>query len=240
MSLARASLESLLREKRLDITLSHLRPPVEGRPPLPVGQPDIDLVLGGGLPRGELSEMAGPRSSGKTTLMCAALVAATRRGELAALVDALDRFDVASAAAAGIECTNLLWVRGIAASVEAIGGSRGAQAGHASLWRAVERAVKAFTLVLESRAFGLAVCDLADVPVPLLRRLPFTTWFRLARLIEGGTTAAVVVAPERLGRSAGGITIALGEEPSQQWRGTSDRARLFDGMVPRARVVGRR
>src|SRR5512138_3326474 len=125
MSLARASLESLLREKRLDITLSHLRPPVEGRPPLPVGQPDIDLVLGGGLPRGELSEVAGPRSSGKTTLMCAALVAATRRGELAALVDALDRFDVASAAAAGIGFANLLWVRGIAASVEAIGGSRG-------------------------------------------------------------------------------------------------------------------
>jgi len=240
MALARAHLESLLREKKLDVTLSHLRPPAEDRPALPIGRADMDEALGGGLPRGELSEVAGPRSSGRTTLMCAALAAATTRGELASLVDALDRFDVASAAAAGVELPNLLWIRGIAASTEAIRGVAGGQGGQVSLWRAVERAVKAFTLVLESRAFGLAVCDLADVPGPVLRRLPFTTWFRLARLIEGGSTAALVVAPERLGRSAGGVTIALGDQATLRWRGASDRARLFDGIVPRARVVGRR
>lgn len=240
MALARAHLESLLREKKLDVTLSHLRPPAEARPSLPLGRPDLDRLLGGGLPRGELSEVAGPRSSGRTTLMCAALAVATRAGELAALVDALDRFDAESAATFGIDFANLLWVRGIAASAEAIrGGPGGGQAGQESVWRAVERAVKAFTLVLESRAFGLAVCDLADVPAPVLRRLPFTTWFRLARMIEGSNTAALVVGPERLGRSAGGVTMALGPETTPRWRGTSDRARLFDGIVPRARVVGR-
>jgi hypothetical protein len=197
------------------------------------------MGLGGGLPCGELSEVVGPRSSGRTTLLCSALAAATGRGELAALVDALDRFDAESAAAVGVEFANLLWVRGIAASAEAIPRGPGSRGGQDSLWRAVERAVKAFTLILESRAFSLVVCDLADVPAPLLRRLPFTTWFRLARMIEGSHTAALVVGPERLGRSAGGVTIALGTAPLQ-WRGASDRARLFDGIVPRARVVGRR
>jgi hypothetical protein len=167
-------------------------------------------------------------------------MAATHLGELAALVDALDRFDVESAAAFGVEFANLLWIRGLTASTEAIRGAQAGQAGQETVGRAVERAIKAFTIVLESRAFGLAVCDLADVPAPILRRLPFTTWFRLARLIEGGHTAALVIAPERLGRSAGGITISLGAEAAVRWRGASDRARLFDGITPRAHVVGRR
>jgi hypothetical protein len=244
MALARAHLEALLRAKKLDVTLSHMRPAATARPGLPFGHAAVDVLLEGGLPRGELSEIAGPRSTGRTTLMCGALAAATRQGELAALVDALDRFDVDSAAAAGVHCARLLWVRGLAASPEALRGNTG---GHANLWRAVERAVKAFTLVLESRAFGLAVCDLADVPVPVLHRLPFTTWFRLARLIEGGNTVGLVVGPERLGRSAGGVTLTLGRGDGAgaagsmlRWRGASDRARLFDGIVPRARVVGRR
>ena len=236
---ARAHLESLLRAKKLDVTLTHLRPPLQdGRPMLPTGRGDIDARLGGGLPRGELSEIAGARSTGRTTLMCAALASATRGGDAAALVDTLDRFDVESAAAAGVHLANVLWVRGVAASVEAMRASGGGQ-GSTTLWRAVERALKAFTVVLESRAFGLAICDLADVPPPVLRRLPFTTWFRLARLIEGGLTAALLVAPERVGRSAGGVTIVLGDTATPQWRGASARARLFEGIAPRARVLGR-
>jgi hypothetical protein len=104
------------------------------------------------------------------------------------------------------------------------------------LWTALERAIKAFTLALESRAFGLAICDVADVPPQVLRRLPFTTWFRLARLVEGGSTAALLVAPERMGRSARGVTIATGDR-RLAWRGASERARLFDGIIPRARIL---
>jgi len=40
------------------------------------------------------------------------LAAATARGELVALVDALDMLDVASAEAAGVQLDRLLWVRG--------------------------------------------------------------------------------------------------------------------------------
>jgi hypothetical protein len=57
--------------------------------------------------------------------------------------------------------------------------------------------------------------------------------------VEGGRTAALVVAPERTGRSAGGVTIALAEDTLPRWRGAADRARLFDAIVPRLRVLGR-
>src|SRR5208283_6145558 len=68
-------------------------------------------ALTGGLPRGCLTEICGPASSGRSTLMLAALSVATRRGEYCAVVDASDSLDPPSLAAAGIELDRLLWVR---------------------------------------------------------------------------------------------------------------------------------
>ena len=72
-------------------------------PSRPTGVTALDARLGGGFPRGQLSELVGPRSSGRTSLLLQMLAAATARGELVALVDALDMFDVESAAAAGVD-----------------------------------------------------------------------------------------------------------------------------------------
>lgn len=235
MALARVDLESLLRAKKLDNTIAYAPSPRRGDL-LPLDG-TLAAVLDGGLTRGELSEMAGARSSGRTTLALAALASATRLDEPAALVDALDRFDPECAAAAGVTLSHLLWVRGAAISAEATPPVRGDAGRDAGMGRAVDRAVKAFTLVLEARIFGLAVCDLADVPVRILRRLPFTTWFRLARVVAGSRTAALVIATERLGRSAGGATIVLDGDgrAAARWRGASDRARLLEAIVPSAR-----
>jgi recombination protein RecA len=74
------------------------------------GIPALD-ALTGGLPRGCLTEICGPASSGCTTVLLAALAAATRRGEFCAVVDASDALDPHSAAAAGVELDRLLWVR---------------------------------------------------------------------------------------------------------------------------------
>ena len=74
------------------------------------GIPALD-ALTGGLPRGCLTEICGPASSGRTTLLLAALAAATRRGEFCAVVDASDALDPHSAAAAGVDLDRLLWVR---------------------------------------------------------------------------------------------------------------------------------
>jgi hypothetical protein len=103
----RARLESSLPE-RLSSTLL-LR---ERFAPLTVstGVAALD-ALTGGLPRGALSEITGPASSGRTGVMLAALAETTRRQEVCALVDASDSFDPASAAAAGVDLERLLWVR---------------------------------------------------------------------------------------------------------------------------------
>ncbi len=74
------------------------------------GVPAID-GLTGGLPRGCVTEICGPASSGRTTLVLSALAAATRRGEFCVVVDANDALDPYSAAAAGVDLDRLLWVR---------------------------------------------------------------------------------------------------------------------------------
>jgi recombination protein RecA len=74
------------------------------------GIPQLD-ALAGGFPRGCLTEICGTASSGRTSILLSALAHATQRGEVCALVDASDAFDPASAAAAGMEMSRLLWVR---------------------------------------------------------------------------------------------------------------------------------
>lgn len=68
-------------------------------------------ALTGGWPRGCLTEICGPASSGRTTVLLAALAAATRRAEFCVLVDASDALDPRSAADAGVDLDRLLWVR---------------------------------------------------------------------------------------------------------------------------------
>jgi recombination protein RecA len=223
---ALAVLETALRAKKLDRTLTSALAPLERTDPSALTPMDIavlDRALAGGLPRGQLSEIAGPCSSGRTTLLLALVAAATRRGEIAALVDTCDRFDTASVVAADADLDRVLWVRGDATG---------------PIDRAVDRALKALTLVLQAGGFGVVAIDLADVPPLVLKRLPFTTWMRVQRMVEGRDTACVLVVPEPLARSAGGFTLALGARPV--WAGDSERSRRVDGLDVRARIVSPR
>ena len=216
----RAALESLLRARKLDATLTTAAAWTEVPPErlAPMGHADLDAALGGGLRRGHLSEITGAASSGRTTLLTGTLAATTARGEVAGLVDTCDTFDPRSAAAAGVDLARVLWVRDTGDPV---------------------RALKAFTLILQAGGFGLVVFDVADVPSAALRRFPFTTWMRVARTIEGGDTVALLVGSEHLARSPGGVTIALTSTPAQ-WTTGRHRARLFAGVTPSPRVVNAR
>ena len=60
--------------------------------------------------------------------------------------------------------------------------------------RALDRAIKAVNLVLQSGGFGLVALDIADVPLDALRELPFNTWMRLQRVVDASDTACVLVA----------------------------------------------
>ncbi len=244
MPLARADLESLLRARKLDRTLTSALPePAAGTVPddsivAASRIRPLDARLSGGLPRGQLCELAGPRSSGRTSVCLQMLAAATARGELAALVDALDTFDVASAAAAGVDFDRLLWVRGGVVSNPA----RGALTTSPNA-RALDRAIKALALVLQAGNFGLVVLDIVDAPRDAVRALPFTTWLRVQRMIEGSQTTCVIVGNEPIARSSAGLTLLLGGlkaqgsglregPPASRFDG-----RLFDGLNIDARVV---
>src|SRR5688572_16830422 len=200
---ALALIETALRERKLDRTLTSALPPLERSDAaafIPFGVEAIDAVLRGGLPRGQVSEITGSPSSGRTTLLLQLLAAATRGGEIASLVDTCDRLEVASAAAAGIDLDRLLWIRG-----ESFAPLHSLRTHLCD--RVLERAIKALTLVLQAGGFAIVAIDLADVHPRLLRSLPFTTWLRLQRIVEGSDTACLLVTPEPLARSAGGLTV---------------------------------
>src|SRR5271166_634277 len=68
----------------------------------PTGVTEVDSATGG-LPRGGLTEIVGPASSGRTSLLLSVLAAATARQEACALVDADDAFSPHYAADAGVQ-----------------------------------------------------------------------------------------------------------------------------------------
>lgn len=199
----------------------------------PTGVPGLDAGLGGGLRRGQLSEIVGRRSTGRTTLLWQMFAAAIGRGEIVALVDTHDRFDPISATAAGVDLSRVLWIRLSA-------GSRRPELVEGRDRGDAPRALKAMNLVLQAGGFGVVALDLADVRSAALRPLPITTWIRLARVIEGSQTVALLVSAERLARSPGGVTIALDMADSAavgRWTGHVDRARLLRGVDVQPRVV---
>jgi hypothetical protein len=207
-------LESLLRERKLDHTLTDrgLTPgQVRGSDPIttqwliPTGMAELDARLEGGIPRGHLSEVVGPRSSGRLAILVSALAAATSRGEAVALIDPLDMFDPVSASACGLDFQRMLWIRGEASSPARVS----LTCEYGTLQKSLDRAVKALNIVLQSGGFGVVVLDLGEVAAHTIKRLPYTTWLRLHRVIEGSETACVLIGSEPIARSAGGVTVQL-------------------------------
>jgi len=91
---------------------------------VPFGISSLD-ALTGGVPRGALTELFGPASSGRTSVMMSLIASVTRRQEVCAVIDATDSFDPASGEAAGVDLRRLLWVRcGTARSQESGVGSQ--------------------------------------------------------------------------------------------------------------------
>jgi len=229
MQAARQHIEALLRARRLDRTVTDAGRPADAVRAVPTGLPRLDADLAGGWPCGETSEIAGPASSGRTSLLIASLAAATARGDIAALIDTHDTLDVESAQAAGLALDHLLWVRGDP------GGVPRPQV-------LLDRAIKAFGLVLEAGGFGVVALDLGDVPPADLGRLPFTTWRRLQRFVEGRDTVALVLAPTPVARSARGVTLELSASTSTTvWVGESRRSRRLTGLAltPQVRTARR-
>src|SRR5260370_26278178 len=69
------------------------------------------MTVGELLRQGAVTEIVGPLCSGRTSLLVACLGEVGRAGGAAALIDADDAFDPASAARAGVDLDRVLWVR---------------------------------------------------------------------------------------------------------------------------------
>src|SRR6202795_1582202 len=196
------------------------------------GIPQLDLLTGG-LARGCLTEICGTASSGRTSVLLFALARATQRGEVCALVDASDAFDPASAAAAGMEMSRLLWVRcgekypsrkhssaarraGCARTSDSCQGTPSGLPQVAekkfgfSRWEAqLGQMLKVTDLLLQSNGFGMIALDLGDVPVPSARRILLASWFRFRRAIEHTPTALLVLEQQPIAGSCSSVLVKV-------------------------------
>jgi len=176
-----AAVEGLLRD--LGSQLRRGAAPAEPITRLATGLREIDRLLGGGFPRGRLSEIAGAASSGRTSLALALLARATAAGEVTALVDCADAFDPGSAQRAGVWLDRVLWVR----------------------TPRIPQALRCTERLLEAQGFALVLLDLAAAD---LRRAPATP-LRLARTAASGAAALVALTQIRAMGSAAEIAVEL-------------------------------
>jgi RecA/RadA recombinase len=224
-SAALSRLETLLAARRLDMTLAKGDCP--GASLVTTGIHSLDTSLEGGWRRGEISEILGGPSSGRASVLCATMAAATSRGELVALVDAFDRADPLTAAATGLDLSRVLWVRGPSLSATATG--RDSLVGPAIL-----RAVRACDLVIRAGGFGVVALDLAGAPARALRDLASSTWMRLAHANAGQQTVCLLVGNQPMGRSARGVSVTL--TSMRRWSGGSPQSRRFAGFEIQAEL----
>jgi hypothetical protein len=213
----KSALEDLLRARRLQKDAPPLRGEDRRLLPLPTGIARVDEALQGGFPRGRLSEIRGPASSGRTGLALALLAQATRAGTLAAWVDPADALDPASVSAAGVDLSRLLWLRGDPRS------------------RPLPAAVAAVGTLVGSGLFDVVVLDLAGAPLHDVGRLPGATWIRLQRMIEETPSALVLLASAHVAQGPGGVSLCLEPRPPL-WSGAHGAGRLLRGLRAEARA----
>ena len=206
MSAAAALLDRLGRPG--NIRLGTAQPERTAR--LSTGLVALDDALGGGLPRGRVSELAGARSAGRTGLACAIAAHATRVGEVAGWVDADDAFEPAVAAAAGIALSHLLWVRP----------------------RTPPDALRATEILLGAGGFALIVLDVGDASL----EIPPAVWRRLTAAAERTRSTLLVVTPRRSMEAVAALGLELGAR-RVRWSGGSGQLVLLDGIDARVTIA---
>src|SRR5262249_54169160 len=149
--------------------------------------PALDRLLAGGLPRGQLVELVGGRSSGRFSAVLAVLAAATSVGEAAGLVDLGDHLDPTTASGVGIDLARLLWLRP----------------------RNLKQALAGAEMPLGS-GFPLVVVDLGFPPLAGGRGVE-AAWLRLARAARAQGAALLVASPYRVSGTAATVVLKAGK-----------------------------
>lgn len=174
------------------------------------GITEIDLLVGG-LPRGAITEIFGPASSGRTSLMLSALAHATSKDEVCVVVDTNNSFDPRSASRSGTNLDQLLWLR--------CNGK-------------LEHAFKSADLILQGGGFGLVILDLGDLPGVQARKIISSWWYRFRRVVEDKPTALVVLAEDSCVRSCAALSLEL-NKTDDDWRAMETSAQPVNLTAPR-------
>jgi len=177
--------------------------------------PALDRLLDGGLPRGQLVELVGGRTSGRFSTLLAVLAAATGVGETAALVDLGDGLDPEAALALGTDLERLLWLRPVT----------------------LKDALAAAEMLLAS-GFPLVALDLGQPPVRGGRGVE-AAWLRLARAARAHDAALLVASPYRVSGTAAGVVLKA-ERARAAWQGQGASPRLLAGCSSRLVLEKRR
>ena len=165
-----------------------------------------------GIPRrGEITEIVGRLSSGRTSLVLTWLADVTVRGGAAALIDADDAFDPWSGARAGVDLRRLLWVR--------CAGRR-------------RMALAATDLLVRCPGFTLIVLDTGEA-VP---RLTLAAAFRLRLAVQRADTALVILARRRIAGAAATVAIETARE-AIEWSGPGRRPTRLGGVRTALQVL---
>lgn len=178
----------------------------------------VTALPGVRVPRGALSEICGPPSSGRTSALLAVLAATTQKREFCALIDTEDNFHPASAAAAGVHLPRLLWVR--CADAAATPAPREKPLRRPArqrdpAWALLARALQATDLILQSGGFGVVALDLAGLPPRVAERVPLTTWFRFRKAVQ--PTATALVALEQIAHAGSAAAWVLQMSAAPRW-----------------------
>lgn len=217
-SILRTQIESIL-ESRIPGALS-FRPKTIPQT-IPIGIPELDQQTGG-IPRGCLTEVCGPTSSGRTTVLLSVMREMTQQGECCALIDCSNAFDPLSAQ--GVDLRRLLWVR---------------CSGRHTKLTPMDKALRATDLVINAGGFGLVVLDLGDVPEQIARRVPLTSWYRFRRAVEGTSAVFLVIAQCAAAKSCSSLVLQL-QALLSKWPatpGASSNPELFTGAQVAAEIL---
>jgi len=176
------------------------------------GIEEVDRLLEGGLPVGAISEIVGPESSGRTSLILAFLAQRTAEDRVCAWVDTNDAFDPESAAANGVNLRKLLWVRcrDVCASHQSSASEKpatGWKRQDARPWTRLDQALRATDLLLQAGGFAAIVLDLGDTAPEHGNRIPLATWFRFRQAADRTRCSLVVLGKAAYAQSSAGVAL---------------------------------
>jgi recombination protein RecA len=163
------------------------------------------------LRQGAMTELVGPLSSGRTSVLVRCLGIVTRAGGLAALVDVDHAFDPGSAASAGVDLRRVLWVRGEGRRRDAL---------------------KAVDLLARCPGFVLVALDVGESPP----RLSLSAAFRLRLAARRSGIAMLVVGARRVVGGAATLSVRV-QRDRLDWVGPGHVPRRLAGMRTGLHVV---